>query len=35
MYYARTRCDNEKANINALLNCGACMKKNEENARNI
>ena len=30
MNYARTRCHNEKANINALLNYGACMEKTKK-----
>lgn len=30
MNYARTRCHNEKADINALLNYGACMEKTKK-----
>lgn len=30
MNYARTRCHNEKANITALLNYGACMVKTKK-----
>ena len=30
MNYTRTRCHNEKTNINALLNYGACMEKTKK-----